>query len=200
MPGLLSIRQQTLLAGNRRRKGVRHHGRVEPRRIGLLGGESTGKSTLAEDLAQALPGFIAEEYLRDFVRDFGRMPTLTDQEGIYLTQQMTVHTVRRAAAHSGTPWVIADPLPLMTAVYSIVYFDDDALMSPGLEDAAAYDALLWCAPDVPWAPEEGMRDGSDMRDRADQVIREYVATRLDLTRITGDRGARLASALAATES
>lgn len=173
---------------------------MDPRRIGLLGGECTGKTTLAEDLARALPGFVAEEYLRDFVSDFGRLPTAADQEGIYLTQQMTVRTVERAAGYSDTPWVIADPLPVMTAVYSVVYFDDHSLIDAGIADASSYDVLLWCAPDIPWTAEAGMRDGADFRDRADQVIGEYVAPRLELTVITGDREARLASALAAIGS
>lgn len=168
---------------------------MEPRRIGLLGGECTGKTTLAEDLARTLPGFVAEEYLRDFVQDFGRPPTAADQEGIYLTQQMTVRTVERAAAYSDTPWVIADPLPLMTAVYSVVYFDDHSLIDAGIADASSYDVLLWCAPDIPWMAEAGMRDGGDFRDRADQVIREYVAPRLEVTVISGDRETRLAEAL-----
>lgn len=168
---------------------------MDPRRIGLLGGECTGKTTLAEDLARVLPGFVAEEYLRDFVRDFGRVPTAVDQEGIFLTQQMTVQTVARAAAYAETPWVIADPLPLMTAVYSVVYFDDDALMTAGIADAASYDALLWCAPDLPWIAEEGMRDGEDLRDRADEVIREYVAPHVALHVVSGSREARLESAL-----
>jgi nicotinamide riboside kinase len=173
---------------------------VEPRRIGLLGGECTGKTTLAEDLARTLPGFVAEEYLRDFVRDFGRVPAAVDQEGIYLTQQMTVRTVERAADYSETPWVIADPLPLMTAVYSVVYFDDHSLIDAGIADASSYDVLLWCAPDIPWTAETGMRDGADFRDRADQVIGEYVAPRLELTAISGDRESRLVTALAAIGS
>jgi nicotinamide riboside kinase len=172
---------------------------VNPRRIGLLGGESTGKSTLALALADALPGFVAEEYLRDFVRDFGRLPTLADQEGIFLTQQMTVRTVARAAEYAETPWVIADPLPLMTAVYSLVYFDDDSLLEAGIEDAATYDVVLWCAPDMPWVPEEGMRDGIDFRDRTDRVIAEYVAPRLPLERIRGTLDIRLVTALDALQ-
>jgi len=171
---------------------------VEPRRIGLLGGECTGKTTLAEDLARTLPGFVAEEYLRDFVRDFGRVPAAVDQEGIYLTQQMTVRTVERAADYSETPWVIADPLPLMTAVYSVVYFDDHSLIDAGIADASSYDVLLWCAPDIPWIAEAGMRDGIDFRDRADQVIGEYVAPRLPLQRLVGDTEQRLTEALRAT--
>lgn len=172
---------------------------MNPRRIGLLGGESTGKSTLALALADALPGFVAEEYLRDFVRDFGRLPTLADQEGIFLTQQMTVRTVARAAEYAETPWVIADPLPLMTAVYSLVYFDDDSLLEAGIEDAATYDVVLWCAPDMPWVPEEGMRDGIDFRDRTDRVIAEYVAPRLPLERIRGTLDIRLVTALDALQ-
>ena len=168
---------------------------MNPRRIGLLGGESTGKSTLALALADSLPGFVAEEYLRDFVRDFGRLPTLADQEGIFLTQQMTVRTVARAAEHAETPWVIADPLPLMTAVYSIVYFDDDSLLEAGIKDAATYDVVLWCAPDIPWVPEEGMRDGIDFRDRTDRVIAEHVVPRLSLTRVSGDVSERLPTAM-----
>ena len=54
---------------------------MEPRRIGLLGGECTGKTTLGEDLARTLPGFVAEEYLRDFVSTFGRLPTAAYRRG-----------------------------------------------------------------------------------------------------------------------
>jgi nicotinamide riboside kinase len=158
---------------------------VSPRRIGLLGGESSGKTTLAMGLADALPGFVAEEYLRDFVRDFGRVPSLADQEGIFLTQQMTVRTVVRAAEYAETPWVIADPLPLMTAVYSVVYFDDDSLLAQGIEDASTYDAILWCAPDFAWVADEGMRDGEGHRDRADLVIAERIAPVLPLLRVSG---------------
>jgi nicotinamide riboside kinase len=168
---------------------------VKPRRIGLLGGESTGKTALALALADALPGFVAEEYLRDFVRDFGRLPTLADQEGIFLTQQMTVRTVERAAEYAETPWVIADPLPLMTAVYSIVYFGDDSLLEAGIEDAATYDVVLWCAPDITWVPEEGMRDGIDFRERAEAIISGSISRKLAVHRIAGPLDARLEAAL-----
>jgi nicotinamide riboside kinase len=170
-----------------------------PRRIGLLGAESSGKTTLAEDLAATIDAFIADEYLRDFVRDFARLPALADQEGIYLTQQATVSTVQRAAAHAAVPWVIADPLPLMTAVYSIVYFDDATLVEQGIEDASTYDLLLWCSAEFPGVPEPGIRDGDDVRARTDDVIAEAIAPRLPLLRLTGDPAARLERAHAALE-
>ncbi|TEX52219.1 MAG: hypothetical protein B7C55_01645 [Actinomycetales bacterium mxb001] len=165
------------------------------RRVGLLGGESTGKSTLALALADALPAFVAEEYLRDFVASFGRTPLLVDQEGIFLTQQMTVSTVERAATYAETPWIVADPLPLMTAVYSVVYFDDTSLLEQGIEDASSYDVLLWCAPDIPWQADDTMRDGPDVRTRTDQVIADLIAPRLPLHRLVGDAEQRLGEAL-----
>lgn len=166
---------------------------LAPRRIGLLGAESTGKTTLAQHLARSIDAFIAEEYLRDFVRDFGRTPTLADQEGIFLTQQATVATVMRAATHAQVPWVVADPLPVMTAVYSVVYFADDALLSMGIDDARDYDLLVWCAPDFPGASEPGMRDGEEVRMRTDEVIGELLAPALPLLRVTGDAEERLAA-------
>lgn len=168
---------------------------MTPRRIGLLGGECTGKTTLALALADALPAFVADEYLRDFVRDFGRLPTAADQEGIYLTQQMTVRTVERAAAFADVPWIIADPLPLMTAVYSVVYFGDDSLIEAGIADASTYDLVLWCDADVPWEAEDGMRDGVEFRERAGEVIADIVTSTLTVHCVSGTAEERLASAL-----
>jgi nicotinamide riboside kinase len=170
------------------------------RRIGLLGAESTGKSTLAIELSRTIDAFIAEEYLRDFVRDFARLPTRGDQEGIFLTQQATVTTVVRAAEHAAVPWVIADPLPLMTAVYSIVYFDDDSLVDAGVADARDYDLLLWCASDFAGVDEPGMRDGEEVRQRTEAVIAEMIEPRLrasgcSVTRLTGDTPTRLTTLL-----
>jgi len=100
-----------------------------PRRIGLLGAESTGKTTLAEELAHTIDAFIAEEYLRDFVRDYGRVPTLADQEGIFLTQQATVMTVMRAAAHAQVPAADFEGVP-------------DPGMRDGTEIRARTDAVI----------------------------------------------------------
>jgi hypothetical protein len=74
----------------------------------------------------------------------------------------------------------------MTAVYSVVYFDD----------ASAYDVLLWCAPDIPWTEDDGMRDGSDHRERTDKVIAARMSPQLPLHRISRSADERLASALA----
>ena len=165
------------------------------RRLGLLGGESTGKTTLARALAEALPGRVAPEHLRDFVAATGRAPLRDEQPGIFAAQREAVEDAVRAGESGGAGWVIADPLPLMTAVYSLVYFDDPSLMQEGLDDARAYDLILWCAPDIPWEADSAMRDGISFRDRADNVIETVIAPVLPLQRIAGSETARLAQAL-----
>jgi len=155
-----------------------------PLRIGLLGGECTGKTTLAQQLANAIPAFIGEEYLREFVTTFGRVPSLADQEGIFLTQQATMNT-----------------LPVMTAVYSLLYFDNHDLLVDGLADAATYDLIVWCRPDVGWASDRGQRDGQAYALAADGAIGTHVwpklseGNRLDLAGDPGNRLDRVLSAL-----
>jgi hypothetical protein len=53
-----------------------------PLRIGLIGAESTGKTTLAAQLARATGGLWVPEYLRDFCVLHGRPPRADEQQGV----------------------------------------------------------------------------------------------------------------------
>lgn len=106
-----------------------------------------------------------------------------------------------AAESCRNRWVITDPAPLMTAVYSIVYFADRQLLDEGLEQARHYDLLVWCAPDIPWRPDGNQRDGPDRRQAADDVIRHLVERpaglgSLDVLHVTGTVEDRVTSVLA----
>jgi nicotinamide riboside kinase len=145
-------------------------------RIGLLGGECTGKTTLALALAAALPACVVDESLRDFVDRHGRTPDRTEQAAIMADQQ---HREDRAAEACGQPWLVADPAPLMTAVYSLLYFADDSLVAAGADLARAYDIVAWCDVDMPWSPDGAQRDGPDFRARAHAVIAAIVRDQLE---------------------
>lgn len=165
------------------------------RRVGLLGGESTGKSTLAGALGRELPACVVREGLRDFVDHHGRTPTRGEQATILAEQVTREDHVVSTCPH---PWVVADPAPLMTAVYSLLYFDDPSLLSEGLRHAYGYDLIVWCAPDFPWRPDGRQRDGDDLRQRADELISTLVRDDLEpqgipVLRATGDVAARVAS-------
>jgi nicotinamide riboside kinase len=137
------------------------------RRIGLIGAESSGKSMLARSLAATLDAVVATEVLRDFVSREGRPPRADEQVAIMHAQQGREDHL---AAEEPSHLVIGDPAALMTAIYSLAYFDDDALLPPALAHARSYDLIAWCDIDIPWQPDGIQRDGPLMRERVHNLI------------------------------
>jgi nicotinamide riboside kinase len=144
-------------------------------RVGLIGGECTGKSLLATTLADSLPACVAAEELRTFVREHGRAPRRAEQAGLLLRQQRREDAL---AASCPYPFLVADPAPLMTAVYSLLYFDDDTLLVPAIALARGYGLVAWCDVDLPWVPDGAQRDGAEFRDAAHALIEAHVAPAL----------------------
>lgn len=160
-----------------------------PLRLGLLGGECTGKSALAAHIAQETGAHIVGEYLRAFVEREGRPPAQDEQASIFAAQQAMDQHLCPGSMH------VADPVPGMTAVYSAVYFDDMSLLDRAVEDAARYDLLAWCDIDIPWEPDGPQRDGPTFRAAAHSVLAEHLVPRLRdrgtrVIRVSGDLDAR----------
>ena len=170
-----------------------------PSRIGLLGGECTGKSTLAVALGRALPACVVPEVLRETVDRLGRPPIHGEQAGIMAEQAAREQAMALACEH---PWLVADPAPLMTAVYSLQYFADDSLVPAAVEQARDYDLIVWCDVDVPWAPDGTQRDGVGARDRTHEIVAALVRAELEpygstVIKVTGGLADRVAAVLAA---
>jgi len=172
--------------------------RIGPRRVGLVGAESTGKSTLAEALGAELPACVVPEALRDFVEREGRPPRQDEQRDLMLEQAAREEEIAARCPH---PWLVADPAPLMTAAYSVEYFDDASLLPEGLDLATGYAFVIWCAPDLPWQAESGMRDGTERRRSVDAILRANVMPMIEdlgvpVLRVTGSLEDRVRAALA----
>lgn len=171
-------------------------------RIGLVGGECTGKSTMASALAEELSGLVAREVLREFVSEHGRVPTASEQRGVMLDQIAREDSL---ALSPGTRAVIGDPAPMMTAVYSDVYYGDGSLLAESVQHAARYALVLWCRPDLPWIPDPGQRDGPEYRALVDQRIEHLVRevlmpSGMCVAELTGDHESRVAAAMARIRS
>lgn len=165
------------------------------RRIGLLGGECTGKSVLAAALEIELGACVVPERLRTFVDMHGRAP-LQHEQAQLMREQMDAEDA--AAQSCQGDWLVCDPAPLMTAVYSETYFDDASLTAAGVAHARTYDVLLWCDDDIPWVPDGMMRDGSDYRSREQAIVERVVReTGLEVTLVSGRVEERVNVALAA---
>ena len=139
-----------------------------PRVVALVGGECTGKSTLARVLCDCLPASLIPEALRAFTQEQGRVPRQEEQVEIAMAQQ---EVEAETIAETALDWVVCDPATLMTAVYSRLYYADDSLEEPAIVHAElTYDAIIWCDRNLPWTPDPGQRDGAEWRDHAHEVL------------------------------
>lgn len=168
--------------------------------IGLLGAESTGKTTLAIELGAALaaPGrrvAVVPEYLREFCQAAGRTPRKDEQTGIAAQQSRRI--AEAAQAHD---IVVADTTALMIAVYSEHVFGDTSLYDCALADHARSDLTLLTALDLPWQADGLQRDGPHVREPVDALVRAALArASLDCAVVFGQGPRRLANALAAVQ-
>jgi nicotinamide riboside kinase len=154
-----------------------------PDLISVVGGECTGKSTLTTALGLRLPAVVVPEFLRDWVDQQGRVPLQAEQAAVMAAHRESEESALRRADRTGLGWAVSDSGPLMTAVYSIQYYDDDSLLPRAVEWAAGSTRVLWCQDDFPWQPDP-QRDGSPARATSQQILAEIFATYPELPVLT----------------
>ena len=143
-------------------------------RLILTGPESTGKSSLAQALAEHLDGILVPEYLRDYFEEQG---SLTLEDAIPVAQGQWVNEERGAeAASSQNKVLICDTDLISSLVYSAHYYADEmntplwAQWEQWSErhkrrlKATPYRPRLYilCDLDWPWV-DDGQRDAPDHR-------------------------------------
>lgn len=142
--------------------------------LSLLGGESSGKSTLADALHRSLRGSLGvrseriTEHLRQWCQDRGRAPHAEEQAALAEEQARQIH---RAANDPLTQVVIADTSALSIAVYSELYFNDHSLYPSAIAHQRGYALNLLMALDLPWVPDGLFRDSPAVREATDSALR-----------------------------
>jgi HTH-type transcriptional regulator, transcriptional repressor of NAD biosynthesis genes len=172
------------------------------RRVCVIGAESTGKTTLARDLAA--------HYGIPFVPEFGRhyceaMPAPT----LYRWSSDDFSTIARVqarfeddAARWAGPLLVCDTNPFVTSVFHEAYLGH---RDPALDDQAAarrYDLFLLCGDEIPLVQDPtGLRRDDATRARMQERYRSYLEENgLRSARIEGTRAERLAAAVAAVDA
>jgi nicotinamide riboside kinase len=176
----------------------------EPVRVGLVsvvGGESTGKSTLAAALGEDLPAVVVGEFLRTWVRQQGRVPHSAEQATVLAAHRASEVSALLAADQTGQAWVVSDSGPLMTAVYSIQYYDDASLLPQALEWTAQSASVVWCQDDFPWQPDP-QRDGVHARTESQRILATIFAdhTELPVLPVAGSLDKRIEAVRSAVAS
>jgi NadR type nicotinamide-nucleotide adenylyltransferase len=120
------------------------------RSICLHGPESTGKSTLAPQLARRLGGAVIDEYGRTFAEQHGLAFTMAD----LVTIAQTHDRLTQAARANGLDPLLLDTDPLMTAVWADMLFGWRDPWFDAWHGTA--DLYLLLDIDLPWI-EDGTR-------------------------------------------
>lgn len=140
-------------------------------RVGLLGGESTGKSTLALALAEALQTLSVPEFGRELWNI--RNGDLTYDDMLYIGQTQVARE-EDLLPHC-CEYLICDTTPLTTLFYSRDLF---AKADEKLELLAErkYAHLFLCADDIPFV-QDGTRQGESFRSRQNQWYEDELKRR-----------------------
>ena len=144
-------------------------------RIAIVGAESTGKTTLAAALAPRLAadtGLRAAwvpEWLRTWCEHTGRTPLPHEQAALL---RGTQERIDEAAARNDI--VVCDTTPLMIAVYSRLLFEDRSLEARAAQLHGQMALTLLTALDLPWVADGLFRDGPQVQEPVDSMLRELL--------------------------
>ncbi len=161
--------------------------------IAIIGGESSGKTTLTRLLAQHFGTSWNPEFVRDFASVRAGDPlSRTDLDVIFWGQYITE---LQAARRGRPPFVFLDTNLLMSIVYADYYQGVREPVWERVLSERTYTYLLMC-PDFPWQAD-ALREGEAVRQAIDARLREELESRgLPYHVLGGSVEARLRDALA----
>jgi HTH-type transcriptional regulator, transcriptional repressor of NAD biosynthesis genes len=136
---------------------------VKPKRVVLIGPESTGKSWLAGELGALYGVPWSREYAREYVERHGALLGYADVEPIGRGQKQLEDAAIARAVAEAAPLVVLDTDLVSTAVYSRHYYRD---CPAWIEEEAARrlgDLYLLHHVDVPWVAEANQREQPERR-------------------------------------
>ena len=163
-------------------------------RIVITGPESTGKTTLAKQLAENFSGLYVSEYAREYVEHLTGQYTFADVENIarkqidqYLQSKDSNETI-----------VFFDTWLIITKVwFEWVFGSVPGWIEDAIQDCPV-DLYLLCQPDLPWEADSVRENGGENRIKLFEKYRdELIRRRLRFVEISGVENERLQNAIAA---
>lgn len=131
------------------------------RRVALLGGESSGKTTLARALADALHTLWVPEYGRQRWEELRETLSVDELVQVGRTQVAWELEHAQQAAKRGAHWLICDTTPLTTLQYCIYDHSAEHAQAPTELQVLAqrrYDLTVLCEPDFAFVQDGCRRD------------------------------------------
>jgi len=165
------------------------------KKVVLFGSESTGKTTLAQQLAQHYQTVWVPEYARAYLEKKGSICELSDIEPIgYGQLRLEDEKIKQA-----NQVLICDTDARETKVYSYAYFNTcpESLLKE--VDNRRYDLYLLLNVDIPWM-KDSLRDRPHLRNEMHDLFKsELQKNNLNFIEIRGDFDSRLKQAIQAID-
>jgi len=171
-----------------------------PVRVVVVGGESTGKSTLVMALAAHFGCPIAAEFARDYLSRHGAEYEIETSWTLARGQADREDAAVDRAMAEGSPLVVCDTDPLTTMLWAEYYFKRHHPRVVALLPTLTHDLHLLCTPDGLAWHDDGLRRSPDSRDwftrRLDE---ELTARRMRFVKLDVPLDQRTETAVAAIE-
>jgi len=169
-------------------------------KIALFGPESTGKTTLAKQLADHFETVWAPEFARDYLQekfnDAGIICEPEDLMPIAVGQTKLENEVLTVA----NKFLFSDTCLMVTKVYSEIYYN---FCDPVLEKAARkhkYDLFFLTDIDVPWEKDD-LRDRPNDREAIFEIFKKaLIDNNKPFVTLSGNMESRLEQAISITEN
>jgi nicotinamide riboside kinase len=164
-------------------------------KIALYGPESTGKSTLAQQLASHFKTNWVAEYARDYLQDkWNTTQEICTPEDL-LPIAIGQVALENTALQTATDFVFCDTTLLVTKVYSEMYYQ---FCDPVLDKAARkhkYDLFFLTDIDVPWEADDLRDRPQEREDALAQFEAALVVNQKPFLKLSGNKEERLAKAI-----
>ncbi|WP_282085513.1 ATP-binding protein [Aquimarina algiphila] len=165
-------------------------------KVVLFGPESTGKTTLAKQLAEYYNTEWIPEYAREYLQEkWDRTKEICTYDDLILIAEGQMK-LENEAAKKANKVLICDTDLLETKVYSELYFN--GLVHPVLDKVSlenVYDLYLLTYIDVPWIPDD-LRDKPHQREEMFLSFKECLNKHnLPYIVIKGDKNSRFEKAV-----
>ena len=168
------------------------------RRVVILGAESTGTTTLAKALGEALDCEVVPEYGREWseIRPGGLESPWKHDEFVMIASKQT-QLENETAANSKNGWLVCD-----TDAFATILWEKRYTSSPSKDvqsiarDLAPRRIYVLTGDEIPWV-DDGLRDGRHIRSEMQQAFRGLLnAQHLPWIEVYGPVEDRLAQTLA----
>lgn len=163
-------------------------------KIAVVGPESTGKSTMAQHLAQALGTFCVPEYARYYCKHLNRQYTLQDEVNMFYGQIALEEAIIPLAKNN---ILVCDTTILTVKIWCDHLFGSTPKEVTTEIRARSYDFYLLMDIDLPWE-DDPLRDFPDQRAHFMTVWKEELnALKASYQVISGTGAERLKNGLKA---